>query len=68
MENRGIAVALWGIGISIGYACCPSMPQYRQCMALYVVVCNSSHAANGRQLEGIVGMHGAIVGRHYGAH
>jgi sugar phosphate permease len=48
VENRGIAVAIWGIAISIGYAICPHMPQYALCMALYVVVFDDGHAANGR--------------------
>lgn len=56
MENRGKAVAVWGIALSIGSACCPLMPQSMLCMALYIVACNAGYAANGSVLEGIVGM------------
>jgi len=30
-------------------------------MALYIVACNAGYAANGGVLEGLVGMHGALL-------
>ena len=61
VANRGRAGALWGIALSSTYAICPYSPQYLQCMALYLVGCNAGYAANGSVLEGIVGIHGAIL-------
>ena len=56
MENRGKAVAVWGIALSIGSACCPLMPQSMLCMALYIVACNAGDAVYGSVLRAIVGI------------
>ena len=37
------------------------MPQYLQCMALYIGVCNAGDAANGSVLRAIVGIMRAIL-------
>ena len=37
------------------------MPQWALGMALYLVGCNAGDAANGGVLEGLVGMHAALL-------
>ena len=58
---RYTSVAICPYVISIGYICCPSMPQSALCMALYIGVCNAGDAANGSVLRAIVGIMRAIL-------
>ncbi len=64
--NRGRAVAIWGIGISIGYAVCPHMPQSPIIMAIHLVATSVGHAANSGVLRAYIGTYAALLANHGG--